>query len=184
MASQDEHHTTSELGEQLQNHQDEDVSTDERDRIAVVQWFVLLAATPVVVLLSRWPSLTRSKRTTRRLRDNYTINSAGSVSKCEVYAHYLDMCNQKGTSYLQLLPQTSQGPPHHLLPLAGVTFPMSRTFYGKLVRRAFPGIKSNRKGPRGQAKYAPQTPPPLLLSFPLFSSAGLFPFAKQQPFPI
>jgi hypothetical protein len=42
MASQDEHHTTSELGEQLQNHQDEDVSTDERDRIAVVQWFVLL----------------------------------------------------------------------------------------------------------------------------------------------
>lgn len=101
MASQDEHHTNSELGEQLQNHQDDDVSTDERDRIAVVQW----------------------------LRDNYTINSAGSVSKCEVYAHYLDMCRQKG-----------------------VTFPMSRTFYGKLVRRAFPGIKSNRKGPRGQAK--------------------------------
>jgi hypothetical protein len=127
----------------------------------------LAAATPVVVLLSRWPTLTRSKRTTRRLRDNYTINSAGSVSKCEVYAHYLDMCNQKGTSYLQLLPQTSQGPSHHLLPLAGVTFPMSRTFYGKLVRRAFPGIKSNRKGPRGQAKYAPQPPPP-------FSSLSLF----------
>lgn len=101
MASQDEHKVNNELGEELQNHQDEEVSTDERDRIAVVQW----------------------------LRDNYTINSAGSVSKCEVYAHYLDMCRQKN-----------------------VTFPMSRTFYGKLVRRAFPGIKSNRKGPRGQAK--------------------------------
>jgi hypothetical protein len=43
MASQDEHHTNSELGEQLQNHQDDDVSTDERDRIAVVQWFVVMA---------------------------------------------------------------------------------------------------------------------------------------------
>jgi hypothetical protein len=31
-----------------------------------------------------------------RLRDNYIIDSSGSVSKCEVYAHYLDMCKQKG----------------------------------------------------------------------------------------
>lgn len=33
--------------------------------------------------------------------------------------------------------------------------PFTATFFGKLVKRAFPAIKDMRKGPRGSAKQVP-----------------------------
>jgi hypothetical protein len=63
------------------------------------------------------------------LKENYYIKQGGSTSKCEVYNHYRESCLKDGA-----------------------VFPISNTFFGKLLRRAFPSVKSNRKGPRGKAK--------------------------------
>ncbi len=63
-----------------------------------------------------------------RLRENYDRTEKLSVSKRSVYKHYEDECMHNNVT------------------------PMSHTFFGKLVRRAFPNIKCNRKGPRGLAQ--------------------------------
>jgi len=63
------------------------------------------------------------------LRENYKVGKSGSTSKNAVYQHYLDMCKEKG-----------------------IHPSISATYFGKLVKRAFPDIKYNRKGPRGGTK--------------------------------
>lgn len=63
------------------------------------------------------------------LRENYKMGKSGSTSKNAVYQHYLDMCQEKG-----------------------IEPSISATYFGKLVKRAFPDVKYNRKGPRGGTK--------------------------------
>jgi hypothetical protein len=70
----------------------DDMTTEERHRVVVVQWFVpaFLAS-----LAGVGPVLTK-QFDHPRLKDNYAIRTGASVSKCEVYAHYLAMCRQQG----------------------------------------------------------------------------------------
>ncbi|ELR25061.1 RFX DNAbinding domain containing protein [Acanthamoeba castellanii str. Neff] len=63
------------------------------------------------------------------LRENYMVGTSGSLSKRSVYNHYLNVTKQVTKKPL-----------------------ISPTFFGKLVKRAFPSIKCNRKGPRGHTK--------------------------------
>lgn len=63
------------------------------------------------------------------LRENYMVGTSGSLSKRSVYSHYLSVTKQVTKKPL-----------------------ISPTFFGKLVKRAFPTLKCNRKGPRGQTK--------------------------------
>jgi hypothetical protein len=56
-----------------------------------------------------------------RLRENYKVGKNGSVSKNSVFQHYYDACQDKGIEPV-----------------------ISATYFGKLVKRAFPGIKYNR----------------------------------------
>jgi hypothetical protein len=51
------------------------------------------------------------------------------VSKRSVFAHYLEACKRQN-----------------------VLTPISHTYFGKLVRKAFPDVRCNRKGPRGSAQ--------------------------------
>lgn len=64
-----------------------------------------------------------------RLQENYKHATTTSVSKRSVYGHYLDVCRQQS-----------------------VLSPISHTYFGKLVRKAFPNVRCNRKGPRGSAQ--------------------------------
>jgi len=66
---------------------------------------------------------------TSRLRENYMVGTSGSLSKRSVYNHYLRVTEQVTKKPL-----------------------ISPTFFGKLVKRAFPTVKCNRKGPRSQTK--------------------------------
>jgi hypothetical protein len=67
------------------------------------------------------------------------VGTSGSLSKRSVYNHYLNVTKQVTKKPL-----------------------ISPTFFGKLVKRAFPSIKCNRKGPRGHTKQVPSPPPPQL----------------------
>jgi hypothetical protein len=60
------------------------------------------------------------------------VGTSGSLSKRSVYNHYLNVTKQVTKKPL-----------------------ISPTFFGKLVKRAFPSIKCNRKGPRGHTKQVP-----------------------------
>jgi hypothetical protein len=64
-----------------------------------------------------------------RLRDHYRFGKSGSISKNSVYLHYLDACGQRG-----------------------LETDINQTFFGKLVKKAFPGIQYNR--------YTNSYPPP------------------------
>lgn len=68
---------------------------------------------------------------------------AGFLRKSLVYQHYLEACRECAE-----------------LGAEGGEAPISHTYFGKLVRRAFPGIKCNRKGPRGDAHQCTAPPPP------------------------
>ncbi|ELR23754.1 RFX DNA-binding domain containing protein [Acanthamoeba castellanii str. Neff] len=63
------------------------------------------------------------------LRENYKHATTTSVSKRSVFAHYLEACKRQS-----------------------VATPISHTYFGKLVRKAFPDVRCNRKGPRGSAQ--------------------------------
>jgi hypothetical protein len=63
------------------------------------------------------------------LRENYKHATTTSVSKRSVFGHYLEACQNQG-----------------------VLTPISHTYFGKLVRKAFPDVRCNRKGPRGSAQ--------------------------------
>ncbi len=65
---------------------------------------------------------------TRRLKENYQLVSDEYESKSAVFNHYVNSCRER-----------------NLLP----TF--SSTQFGKLLKRAFPGVLSARKGPRGNS---------------------------------
>lgn len=60
------------------------------------------------------------------LRANYRVGTNGFTSKRDVFNHFMRVCKNKG-----------------------VEPKISHTFFGKIVKRAFPNIKYNRKGPRG-----------------------------------
>lgn len=62
------------------------------------------------------------------LRENYKVGKSGSTSKNAVYQHYSDMCSERG-----------------------IEPSINATYFGKLVKRAFPGVQYNRKGPRGNS---------------------------------
>ncbi len=64
-----------------------------------------------------------------RLKETYRIGKKGSMSKQSVYQDYLELCAQ------------NKAPVH-----------FSPTVFGKLVKRAFPTIRTNKKGPRGDSK--------------------------------
>ncbi len=66
---------------------------------------------------------------TNRLHQEYKIGKSGSSSKSSVFVEYLAMCAA-----------------NHLRPL------FSATCFGKLVKRAFPEVQTQRKGPRGNSK--------------------------------
>ncbi len=57
------------------------------------------------------------------------IEAEGSSGKLAVYNHYVQCCKEKDMQ-------------DHII---------SQTYFGKLVKRAFPNIRYNRKGPRGKA---------------------------------
>ncbi len=57
------------------------------------------------------------------------IEAEGSSGKLAVYNHYVQCCKEKDMH-------------DHII---------SQTYFGKLVKRAFPNIRYNRKGPRGKA---------------------------------
>lgn len=63
------------------------------------------------------------------LRQNYYLGSGGSTPKALLFQEYLDMCQAENVE------------------------PTSNSAFGKLVRTAFPGVQSSRKGPRGAAKH-------------------------------
>jgi len=63
------------------------------------------------------------------LRQNYEHATTTSVSKRSVFSHYLEACN-----------------------IHKVSNPISHTYFGKLVRKAFPDVRCNRRGPRGSAQ--------------------------------
>lgn len=64
-----------------------------------------------------------------RLRENYRLGRSGSMAKEELYADYVRA----------LEPDPSKP---SVVP----------TYFGKLVKKAFPAVRCNRKGPRGKAK--------------------------------
>ncbi len=75
----------------------------------------------VCILLSKLTPTHHSPR----IKDHYKLGSHGSLSKSSVYQHFL---------------QTWQN-----------EVPLSATSFGKLVKKAFPDIRYNKKGPRGQS---------------------------------
>lgn len=60
------------------------------------------------------------------LRANYQVGTSGFTSKRDVFNHFMRVCKKK-----EVEPK------------------ISHTFFGKIVKKAFPNIKYNRKGPRG-----------------------------------
>ncbi len=82
-----------------------------------------------------------------RLKEHYKLGSHGSLSKNSVYQHYLE-------SYPSWKNNDAQQSDYHdgdAMPKEKEKALLSATSFGKLVRRAFPGITYNRKGPRGQS---------------------------------
>ncbi|ELR21069.1 uncharacterized protein ACA1_282340 [Acanthamoeba castellanii str. Neff] len=63
------------------------------------------------------------------LRENYRLGRSGSLAKEEVYGDYLNSMEPNKTDPV-------------IVP----------TYFGKLVKKAFPSVRCNRKGPRGKAK--------------------------------
>jgi hypothetical protein len=63
------------------------------------------------------------------LRQHYFLGSGGSTPKAKLFQEYLDMCRDESIEAT------------------------SNSAFGKLVRTAFPGVQSSRKGPRGAAKH-------------------------------
>ncbi len=97
----------------------------------IVFWYAHTHTHTETVPLQPTNALTRlSVRS--RLRENYMVGTSGSLSKRSVYNHYLNVTKQVTKKPL-----------------------ISPTFFGKLVKRAFPSIKCNRKGPRGHTKQVP-----------------------------
>ncbi len=62
-----------------------------------------------------------------RIKDNYKIGTSGSISKSSVYQHFLQAWQHK--------------------------IFLSATSFGKLMRKAFPDITYNKKGPRGRSMH-------------------------------
>jgi hypothetical protein len=74
-----------------------------------------------------------------RLREHYKLGQHGYSKKAAVFAHYQALCVERGAEAA-----------------------ISSTFFGKLVKRAFPEIKTIRKGPRGKVArpFSLSSPPP------------------------
>lgn len=64
-----------------------------------------------------WTAISPPHDVVDRLRENYRIGESGALRKSFVYQHYLEACRETG--------------------LRGS--PISHTYFGKLVRRAFAG---------------------------------------------
>jgi len=64
-----------------------------------------------------------------RLQTKFSLKNAGSISKRSVYEDYLQMCQANNL-------ETT-----------------SAAVFGKLLHKAFPSVKTTRKGPRGAAKH-------------------------------
>jgi hypothetical protein len=113
------------------------------------------------------------------LKEHYRVGEAGSMRKSFVYQHYLDACRESGMEGAPIS-HTYDDDHRHQHPwrhahaharthslgagrVANHTASPSR-FFGKLVRRAFPGIKCNRKGPRGDAHQCTYPLPPVFPS--------------------
>lgn len=81
------------------------------------------------------------------------VGTSGSLSKRSVYNHYLSVTKQVTKKPL-----------------------ISPTFFGKLVKRAFPTIKCNRKGPRGHTKQVHTTLTPCSLFLLFFHCSRYVPY--------
>jgi hypothetical protein len=104
-------------------------------------------------------TLTLALSLSLRLRENYMVGSSGSLSKRSVYNHYLNVTKQVTKKPL-ISPTVASAhlTTHTARPLCAVCLirtlscVLAVQFFGKLVKRAFPSIKCNRKGPRGHTK--------------------------------
>ncbi len=65
-----------------------------------------------------------------RLQENYEVGCRESIAKEDVYHHYVAHCQAEGTE------------------------PLRASMFGKLVHRAFPGLKSSRIGTRGATRHS------------------------------
>jgi hypothetical protein len=64
------------------------------------------------------------------LQENYEVGCRESIAKEDVYHHYVAHCQAEGTE------------------------PLRASMFGKLVHRAFPGLKSSRIGTRGATRHS------------------------------
>ncbi len=96
---------------------------------------IIWSRTPFVLLQQALLVLTHAPFVPHRLKDNYKIGSHGSISKNSVYQHFLYTWQQRDA----------------INEYSCSVFPLSATAFGKIVKKAFPDLKYNRKGPRGQS---------------------------------
>jgi hypothetical protein len=101
-----------------------------------------------------------------RLKLNYKLGKQGHMAKSTIYNDYLELCEERGAK--PIISPTFFGKVHlgHHLPslsfcclrFLAFAFVLSHRllsslfFASQLVKRAFPGIQSVRKGPRGQVR--------------------------------
>lgn len=69
-----------------------------------------------------------------RIRDNYVVGREGWMAKADIFEDYIRDCDVSGTSPMLTAPA-----------------------FGRLVHKAFPGVKSCRMGPRVHARYEPSS---------------------------
>jgi hypothetical protein len=91
------------------------------------------------------------------LRDHYRLGKSGSISKNSVYMLYLEACQARG-----------------------LETDINSTFFGKLVKKAFPGIQYNRKGPRGRSEHHYKLLKRVKLNPPSHGHAGFLPAADHN----